>query len=417
MTQRFEHTDRTSRKFWEVTVRGSAVTVRYGRMGSDGQTQRTEYADRAAARSAAATRIAEKVRKGYREIGSAEAPAAAGTGDTKQLDRVRKLLGQSTIAAVRRGIALARTLNDHDLWTALADGCTSSKGELLRHVKAEFRDEVSLAVRCGAGYLAAEEELMLQNYETLTTLDCLHNLPALRELSIECCHQLKSLDGLQRLPALRELRIERCARLRTLDGLQHLTGLEDLVIDEGHFKNLDAISGLSTLRGLHLITGVTISDRHWTRVFSGLRGLRSLTLEEGVQPPSLDVLRPLTSLEGLRLEDRYDLTGLSPLPALKNLSLWGCHLDNLDGISGLPALESLQIRACDLESLDGLRDLPALRTVKIEQVSNLTSFAAINNLPALHTLDLKACESAPKKVRAVLRGQRLAAFKATLKRA
>ncbi len=64
-----------------------------------------------------------------------------------------------------------------------------------------------------------------------------------------------------------------------------------------------------------------------------------------------------------------------------------------------------------------MRDLPALRTVTIEEVSNLTSFDAINNLPALHTLDLKECESAPARIRAVLRGQRLAAFKATLNRA
>ena len=69
-----------------------------------------------------------------------------------------------------------------------------------------------------------------------------------------------------------------------------------------------------------------------------------------------------------------------------------------------------------LGSPDGLRDLPALRTVTIYEVSNRTSFATINNLPALHTPALKACVSAPRNFRAVLRGQRLAAFKASLTR-
>jgi predicted DNA-binding WGR domain protein len=44
MTRRFESTDGTSSKCWEVTVTGSAVTVRYGRIGADGQTQTKPFA-------------------------------------------------------------------------------------------------------------------------------------------------------------------------------------------------------------------------------------------------------------------------------------------------------------------------------------------------------------------------------------
>jgi hypothetical protein len=41
----------------------------------------------------------------------------------------------------------------------------------------------------------------------------------------------------------------------------------------------------------------------------------------------------------------------------------------------------------------------------------------LSPLPALESLQIRACESAPRNFRAVLRGQRLAAFKASLTRA
>lgn len=67
MTRRFEYTDGKSNKFWENTVTGNSVTVTYGRIGTDGQTQVKKYATPAEAKAAAEKQIAEKVRKGYRE--------------------------------------------------------------------------------------------------------------------------------------------------------------------------------------------------------------------------------------------------------------------------------------------------------------------------------------------------------------
>ncbi|GHG28383.1 molybdenum metabolism regulator [Streptomyces filamentosus] len=52
-------------KFYEVTVDGLEVSVRYGRIGATGQTQRSSFATADKARAAAAKKIGEKVRKGY----------------------------------------------------------------------------------------------------------------------------------------------------------------------------------------------------------------------------------------------------------------------------------------------------------------------------------------------------------------
>ena len=67
MTRRFEFVGGTSAKFWEVEQAGRDVTVRYGRLGTQGQTQTKSLADAAAAERHAEKLIAEKSAKGYRE--------------------------------------------------------------------------------------------------------------------------------------------------------------------------------------------------------------------------------------------------------------------------------------------------------------------------------------------------------------
>ena len=66
--RRFEFREGTSNKFWEVKVRGAEVTVRYGRIGAQGQTQVKSFADDAAAAKHVEKLIQEKVGKGYVEV-------------------------------------------------------------------------------------------------------------------------------------------------------------------------------------------------------------------------------------------------------------------------------------------------------------------------------------------------------------
>ena len=68
MTRHFEFVEGTSSKFWEVTVNDNAVTVRYGRIGTDGQTQTKWFGDSASAQKHAEKLIGEKTRKGYQEV-------------------------------------------------------------------------------------------------------------------------------------------------------------------------------------------------------------------------------------------------------------------------------------------------------------------------------------------------------------
>jgi DNA ligase-1 len=63
----FEFVDGTSSKFWEVTQSDNAMTTRWGRIGSAGQSKTKTFADGAAAAKQVAKLIAEKTKEGYAE--------------------------------------------------------------------------------------------------------------------------------------------------------------------------------------------------------------------------------------------------------------------------------------------------------------------------------------------------------------
>lgn len=64
----FEFRDATSQKFWEVTRTGAALKIRYGKIGSGGQTTLKEFASDAQAEAEAAKLVREKISKGYVEV-------------------------------------------------------------------------------------------------------------------------------------------------------------------------------------------------------------------------------------------------------------------------------------------------------------------------------------------------------------
>ncbi|MFH9860325.1 WGR domain-containing protein [Streptomyces sp. NPDC017202] len=80
-------------KFYEVTVDGQVVTVRYGRIGAGGQTQTTTFPTAEKARAAAAKKVGEKVRRGY-------APAVPGQRAPRAVTRRQVVSAPSTARAV-----------------------------------------------------------------------------------------------------------------------------------------------------------------------------------------------------------------------------------------------------------------------------------------------------------------------------
>jgi predicted DNA-binding WGR domain protein len=75
--RRFELVEGSSSKFWEITLSGASFTVRFGRIGTNGQTQEKSFASAEKAKSEHDTLVTEKTKKGYKEIGSAAPTVAA----------------------------------------------------------------------------------------------------------------------------------------------------------------------------------------------------------------------------------------------------------------------------------------------------------------------------------------------------
>jgi predicted DNA-binding WGR domain protein len=71
----FHFQEGTSQKFWAIDVTGARFTVQFGRLGTAGQTQTKQLGSDQEAQKAADKLIAEKTKKGYKEVGSAASPS------------------------------------------------------------------------------------------------------------------------------------------------------------------------------------------------------------------------------------------------------------------------------------------------------------------------------------------------------
>ncbi len=69
-----ELSDGQSHKFYEVTVNNTEVSIRYGRIGTQGQTSNTTYDTPEKAKTEATKKINEKLKKGYVQATLIETP-------------------------------------------------------------------------------------------------------------------------------------------------------------------------------------------------------------------------------------------------------------------------------------------------------------------------------------------------------
>jgi predicted DNA-binding WGR domain protein len=77
---RYELIDAKSSKFWEIERNDAALTITYGKIGTDGRTEEKSFDDATAAEKAYAKLVAEKTKKGYVLAGSARPEEASTDG-------------------------------------------------------------------------------------------------------------------------------------------------------------------------------------------------------------------------------------------------------------------------------------------------------------------------------------------------
>lgn len=310
--RRFEFSEGGSQKFWEIDVRGSDFTVRYGKIGTEGQSKTTACgsADQAIAESAKLIR--EKTRKGYQEIGAVQRnwrpPVAYGTGEHP--DHFMNY-------------AVARFNPD-------ADGeAGEDDGEFKTY--ATLRDPERRAYAIHASYDDEGSPL-----ERFTALLADPKAPLLKALILgnwfgEVCDDPPT-DFIARIVAQPE-------RLGGLAGL--FAG--DVVQEEAEISWLNQCDWAPALHALPQLEEFVVRGGNGLRL-SGLAHakLRSLTIQSG----------------GLSAELVRDVAQ-AKLPALKNLTLWlGCEsyggayavedLAPLLAGDGFPQLEYLGLMNAEL---------------------------------------------------------------------
>jgi predicted DNA-binding WGR domain protein len=126
-------------KFYEVTVSGTVVSVRYGRIGTDGQLQTATFPTVEKAQAAAAKKLGEKVRKGY-------AAAIPGQRQARAVTRRSVVAAPSTARATAPVLWRFRTgasafgihVDDERCWVGNQNGDVYTVGHGGR-VEAHFR--------------------------------------------------------------------------------------------------------------------------------------------------------------------------------------------------------------------------------------------------------------------------------------
>ncbi|GAA3378240.1 hypothetical protein GCM10020367_56950 [Streptomyces sannanensis] len=194
--RRWEYVDGTSAKFWEAEAEGATVTVRYGRIGTDGRTQVKECASADAAREYLAKAAGEKERKGYEEAGAAATPAAVEAQvldeDTFVLPMAwrRKLYPRR--GGVRRSVPAPtkKALREAADWLAADDpeveyGLSEPRSEP-RLVEAVRAHQAGEADPLGAAVLAVLKETWQSDYALIAhTWATTHGLPFAARATVE----------------------------------------------------------------------------------------------------------------------------------------------------------------------------------------------------------------------------------------
>lgn len=135
--ERYELSDGTSDKFWQIELDGDSFTVCYGRIGTKGQSKTKSFDNRAAAQAAATKVIASKVKKGYAKVGG----------------------GDESVAEAKNNLDLELAIeanpDDDDAWSVYGDWLQEEgdpRGEVIALSLAGKTDQARAAIEANDAY-------------------------------------------------------------------------------------------------------------------------------------------------------------------------------------------------------------------------------------------------------------------------
>jgi uncharacterized protein (TIGR02996 family) len=331
---RFEYRDGKSAKFWTITLQERIFTVQFGRIGTQGQTHRKEFADEAAARKEHDKLIAEKLRKGYVEI--ATAPSSP----------LRDALEAALIA----------NPDDRASHSAYADWLTDqgdSRGELIA-TQLALEDESLRGAR--REKLRERERQLLASHQAELVGDLVPFLLDKKNVEFQAARGWLNSLRIQRLnedfaQALAQAPQTRLLRSLFIDDThwddESELGEEDLPVkDEYHrvMYRLGQSEYLGNLTVLRLGETVDVDHNEQLCVHCSCRGYLPLVS----RLPRLEELYLL-----FRADDLADLFAMPTLKHLRVLQLYHQHAYPLEVLAANPAFRSLTTLLCHPASYSG----------------------------------------------------------------
>ena len=137
---RYEFSEGTSNKFWEITLSGDSFTTTYGKIGTAGQSTSKSFADAAKAKAAYDKAVAEKTKKGYALVDDKAGGKSAAKDDDKPAAKAK---GKAKDAGAGKPLdarnpaleaAIVADPNDREAYAVFADWLQTQgdlRGELI----------------------------------------------------------------------------------------------------------------------------------------------------------------------------------------------------------------------------------------------------------------------------------------------
>jgi internalin A len=197
------------------------------------------------------------------------------------------------------------------------------------------------------------------------------------------------LSPVGQLKGLRSLNLESCRKIRDLMPLSSLSQITWLDLTDTSVTDLGPLRGLSQLRSLDLSHNLDVSNLTTLAALHQLTSV-SLVLNDANLVNGMHCLGGLVGLRKLKLvfnvdnvDEDIDLTPLKALSELSNLEISGsakvCDIAPLAHLSKLTALK-LEDCNCDLGPLAELTRIESLSLIDCKMISDLEPLRELTQL-------------------------------------
>lgn len=168
--------------------------------------------------------------------------------------------------------------------------------------------------------------------------------------------------------------------IKSIDFVKDLPALTSLSLEHTNVFTLEPLTGKNTLTVLSLVDNYEMAD---FQSIGTLSGLNELTLEKSTSQPDPD-LSALSQLVRLNISGFMSLSSIGNLSNIKELSIHGCNLDEVNVLSKLSNVERLTLYSVwtstsNLRNLDFITGMTGLKYADFSGIPDGIGFTGFDN--------------------------------------